>query len=596
MRRFSAYLLLVSAVLMTQLTCQALAAPRPGGMSGGMPSVDADQASAGLLRENAESPTDASNVEMRYRKLVNIVRALIGKNGPATGILPLQEARKIEVMITNRELDQAAPLVAAAIGRLSREGRMAGPAPVASIREAVAPAQRSLETPGYSQTMRAAGTGFDADNFLWGTEVFPEHIRTSAKNVLASTLPVRYLKIRLQTNFFAPAKGGAFSPEVCMPSPANCMKRYSMDDIAGLFGENGWSMVPMISNPRGKQVSDEDMDTYVNFTDWFIARYKTTANIRYVELVDAPALWWKGTIEQLAALNNRTYDRIKGKHPDVMMGTPGFEYFQDGSRTDRSIQEIEYFLDKRNNVKFDYWAFHGYPAIEKNTYSEKKIALPPTASAEENFYAGPAGILEIRGKLDSNGWTDRLIIDTEHINVLGRPTSSVTDEEDELNAAYTTQELLIKRTLTVNGRSALAGIVTLKIAPRGDRMDFWTFSLKPDGSMTRTVRAAGLLMSKMMEYKYAAHVSGALNNDSQVWIEKFQAGNKELYVFFKPFPYTRGKHVAFDGQTIKHRFTFAKKPVALTVTGADGSVTSHTPALSVTVDAVNMPRFLEVMY
>jgi hypothetical protein len=339
------------------------------------------------------------------------------------------------------------------------------------------------------------------------------------------------------------------------------------------------------------------MGNYVNFVDWFVTRYKREANIKYVELFDCPVRWWKGTPEQLADLTNKAYERIKGKYPEILVGTPGFEYWVDTPLSDKSVREIEYFLDRKNNVKFDYWAFHGYPGIDFTSLQEGKVRAlyPPTKRALINKYVGPAGILEIRKRLDGNGWSDRGMIDTEHHN-MSEAKSVISDEEDIFVAAYTVQELVIKRTLMLNGRPALRGIVSLKIAPRGSKQDFRGASMKPDGSPTMTVKAAGLLMSKLKDIKYASHISGEFDAEDLPWIEKFRTDRKELYIFFKPFRYLPGKEIAFDDQTIRYTLTFGKKPAALILTGADGSVTYPTPAISVTVEAINMPRFLEAIY
>ena len=383
-----------------------------------------------------------------------------------------------------------------------------------------------------------------------------------------------------------------------MPSPSKCVARFNTDDLAATFKARGWSMIPMFSHDHVKTVSSEDIKNYVNFVDWFVSRYRTDANIRYVELVNAPVLWWKGTKEQLAELNNKVYERIKGKYPDIMVGTPGFEYWVDTSPDDKSVQEIEFFLDKRNNVKFDYWAFHGYPAADFDSIAVKKIAAfyPPSKKAVTNKYAGPAGIIELRKKLDANGWTDRVIIDSEHTNIMSKAKPSVSDDEDILDVAYTVQELVIKRTLTVNGRPALRGIIPLKIGPRGNRGEFMFASLKPDGSPTMTVRAVGLLVSKLKEFNYSSHVSGEFDAEDQPWIEKFTSDRRELYVFFKPFVFQKGREIEFDGQTVTYKLTFRTKPSSIVLTSASGKVSYPPPGPFMVLDATNTPQYLEVQY
>lgn len=550
------------------------------------PPLDIDHSISELLREEMASPTIPANVAAHYQKLVILVKAMVQNHMPAHDILSPQEAKRIEMLIQNGDYNQAAPAVAEAIRRVGN-ARQGGSNSVKDA--AIAPRPNPASAP--KQLGITTGSGLDADNFLWGTEVYPGHLGTIARDALNSILPVRYLKVRFQIGFFSTEDGKTYLPTVCLPSPVNCVKSYNVDDVVKLFKENGWSMIPMITHDHMKPVTSPDIERYVNFIDWFISRYKTDANIRYLELINSPGSWWKGTKEQLAELQNRVYERIKGKYPEIMVGTPGFEYWEGTVRDDKSIGQIEYFLDKRNNARFDFWAFHGYPTIEVN-----KIALPPTRRAAENKYAGPEGILEIRKRLDANGWSDRMIIDTEHINVMARLTPFISDEDDMVTAAYTVQELLIKRTLMINGRYVLRGIIPLKIGPRGSMGEFLFASMKPDGSSTRTVRAAGLLVSKLNEFHYAAHISGAFDAENEAWIEKFQAGNKELFVFFKPLKYQKGQSVALDGQTVNYTLAFSRKPVSMALTSLNGRVMYLAPNQSIVLEAVNAPQFLEVSY
>ena len=549
------------------------------------PSLDIDHSISEMLREEMASPTIPANVAAHYQKLEILVKAMLQNHLPVQDILSLQEGKRIETMIRSGDYNQAAPAVAEAIRRLgnARQGGSSSSVKDDAIALQINPA------PG--QFGITAGSGLDADNFLWGTEVYPEYLCTIARDALNNILPVQYLKVRFQTSSFFTEDGKIYLSTVCLPSTDRCIKRYNLDDAVKLFRENGWSMIPMISHDHMKPVTTQDIERYVNFVDWFIARYKNDANIRYLELINAPGLWWKGTNDQLAELQNKVYERIKGKYPEILVGTPGFEYWEGTVRDDKSVGQIEYFLDKRANVRFDFWAFHGYPAIEVN-----KIALPPTRRAAENKYAGPEGILEIRKRLDSNGWSDRMIIDTEHVNVMSRLTPFISDDEDMVTAAYTVQELLIKRTLTINGRYVLGGIIPLKIGPRGSMGEFMFASMKPDGSPTRTVRAAGLLVSKLKEFHYAAHISGAFDTENEAWIEKFQAGNKELYVFFKPFKIQKGQCVELDGRTLNYTLLFRQKPALIALTGINGGVTYPAPNQSIVLEAVNAPQFLEVSY
>lgn len=453
----------------------------------------------------------------------------------------------------------------------------------------------STPTPAPTSTPSSDDNSYDADGFLWGTEVYPGQLE-NVKNILTDTLKTKNLKMRLNSNFFS-KDGKEFSSRGCMPSLSNCHAKFDLDEVAKIFKENGWSMRPMFShNPSDYNITDSDIDNFVNFVDWFVSKYKNDVNIKYIELINAPIAWWKGTDAQLLELTNKVYDRIKSKYPDIMVGTPGFEYHCDPA-DEKSVKLVEYFLDKNNGAKFDYWAFHGYPMIDFDDFISGKLFFhPPTKKAIKNKYAGVYGILEIRKKMDANGWQNRKIIDTEHIGVLPAGPS-FTKDADKLEAAYLVQELLLKRILSANNKIVLSGITPMKMAPRGEKGEFLFGSLNSDGSISENVKAVALLWSKLNEYNYSTHISGEFDNENQAWVEKFKSGDKkELYIFFKPFEYKQNTPLGFDNKTINYTLNLSKQPSSVKLTLIDGTTQSITPAQSIVLKAENSPKFLEVQY
>ena len=436
--------------------------------------------------------------------------------------------------------------------------------------------------------------GIDADGFFWGVEEYPEQIE-GTKDILANTLKPKYLKIRLQPKFFSTDDWENFSSAACLPSPSKCQSTYNMDDIADIFKENGWSMVPMITyDTADLEITDEDIEHYVNFVDWFVSRYKDDAGIEYVELTNNPnPRQWSGTYAQLLELNNQTYERIKGKFPDIMMGTPGFEYWNDVPLSDDDAMwgVIEYFLDAGNGAKFDFWAFHGYPT----SIISAGTTYPPTRTSLYNKYAGIPGILEIRKQLNANGWQNRKIIDTEHTGAVP-PKTALTDETDRVDAAYTLQELLLKKTLQYDGDSALSGILHFKMVPRGNSGEASWGSLNSDGSATQTVNAAGLLLSRLDKYNYSGRISGEFDNENEAWIEKFSSGSKELYIFFKPFEYRAGQTIDFDSKKADYAIALSQTPKSISLTDMYGTSASIAPGTTIAIEAENSPKFLEIEY
>lgn len=470
--------------------------------------------------------------------------------------------------------------------------------------------------------LTTSGNSIDADGFLWGTE---GNVNTNDRNNLPSTasaareaingtLKTEYVKFRISRAFFSTTDDGqTYSASYCLPKAGQCNVSFNMDEVASLYQANGWSMVPMLRIDETQTITTALIDDYVNFVDWFVGRYRTTASIRMIELVNSPHPgtdnWstWKGTNAQLVELTNKTYDRIKGKYPDIAVGSPGFEYWVDSvSGSDGAfVAVIEYFLDKNNGARFDFWAFHGY-AMRARDGQTMAGPYPPTSTPLLNRYANVPGILNIRAAMDANGWQDRKIMDTEHDNITA-PGWPITAEGDELDAAYAVQELVLKRTLQSNGVAVLSGALPLKMAIRATTGtpscsgsttcgEAGLSSLDPDGSVTLHVRAIALLWSKLKEYSYKGHISGAFDNEGQVWIEKFSSGKKELYIFFKPFNYVSGQKISLDGQTLNYTLNLGNLPASVLLTDINGSTNAVTPSQSLALQAENSPKFMEVIY
>jgi len=431
----------------------------------------------------------------------------------------------------------------------------------------------------------------DADGFLWGTEIYltildnPDDKKEI--DAINNTLKTKNLKVRIDV-----AGAKPFSNIVYLPSKEKPEKVYDLDEFVKIFKENNWSMRPMFTLPLGDPVyvyTDSDIDDYVNYIDWFVTRYKNDANIKYIELMNTPIILLmetgpydssKITLKQLLDTQNKVYNLIKNKYSDILIGTHGFEYMFDENTVvvESMVEMVEYFLDKSNGAKFDYWAFHGY-----GTYPS------PVQTPTYNKYSAISGILEIRKKLDANGWQDRLIIDTEHVPSMSRPLS---DDSDKADAAATLQELIIKRTLNYNNTLVLSGITPLKIITRGDFGEHGCGSLKEDGSLSRTIKATALLWSKLNEYNHISHMSGEFNEPDQGWIEKFQSGKKELYIFFKPIL----NPDIMDEEILNYDLDLTKLPTSITLTDINGNIESLTPSQTITLEAVNSPKFLEVGY
>jgi len=432
----------------------------------------------------------------------------------------------------------------------------------------------------------------DADGFLWGTEATGRSDATTS--AIKNTLKTRYVKYRLFADSCS-SDFKTFSAQCAVPRLSDPKQNFNLDKVVDYYSQNGWSMIPMLSyssdDPNTMIRTSQDVDDYVNFVYWFVKNYHDKANIKYIELINAPNM----DNALLLEAQNQAYDLIKNEFPNILVGTHGFEYWDDPAHELNMIAQIEYFLDIKNGAKFDFWAFHGYPMRELLfTQDKQAITYPPTKKPVSNKYANIYGILEIRKRLDENGWQDRFIIDAEHFGVL-KPRSEITEETDKLDAAYMVQELLLKKTLRYNGGMAMAGAIPFKIAARGAIGEFGNAALNPDGSITRSVQAVGLLWSKFDKYNYDSRISGDFDKDD-VWIERFKSGNNEMYVFFKPFNYEWGKTIYLDGEIKEYGLALDEMPSKITLTDINGDEEEIAPAQSITLRAENSPKYLQVEY
>ncbi len=454
-----------------------------------------------------------------------------------------------------------------------------------------------LESDGADSNTGRMATGLDIPQmktaFLWGTE-------GGGLDPINNVLKVRHVKYRTALNLFESYNGGkTFSTDYCIPSRRNCKIKRSLDNIVRIYRHNNWSMLPMlsISTDSEEPITLKVIETYVNFVEWFVDRYKEDASIEYIELNNNPAHLKEMTPELLLELNNRTYERIKSKHPDILVGTPGFEYWMDlgtNLQKRRALEEIEYFLDPANGAKFDFWSFHGYGV--KSRAKHLYYSYPPTKRALSNKYAGISGLQEIRWRLNNNGWSSRLIIDTENHAAGGELGEAMTEELDALITAYIVQELLLKYAANLDGKPILDGIITMQLRPRRPVGLFMLGSLRSDGSASRHVKAVGRLIAMLEGYRNSERVSGAFDDEQTVWIEKFPAAGKELYVFFKPLEYREGELFTLDEKKLLFVLKLPRMPRTASLTDIDGNRTTLPLTTQLNLEADNLPKFLEIEY
>ncbi|MCF7861242.1 hypothetical protein K9M79_03265 [Candidatus Woesearchaeota archaeon] len=433
---------------------------------------------------------------------------------------------------------------------------------------------------------------YDADGFLWGTE--GTSVGEYSESAINNIFKTKYVKKRYFGQSFT-NDWKSFDTNYGIPS-YDSENKNDLNDALSIFEENNWSMIPMLSYGKpedGYDVdSDEAVEQYTDFVMWFLSVSVDKANIEYIELQNVPI----GEPEYFVKAQNSIYDAVKAEYPEIMVGTPGFEYWEDPSLP-MFTNMIEYYLDKENEAKFDFWAFHDYGLKTMDRENNRVIQYPPTLTADYNQYAGIPGIKVIRKMLDANGWEDRLMIDTEHAGI-AYPRSAkggmeISQEEDKINAAYMLQSLLLKKTLTLDGVPVLDGAMPYKMSPWETIGEFNYGVLGSDGSATITVEATGVLWDYMDEYNYNSHVSGDFDSE-EVWVEKFVSDEKELYIFFDPFSETAEEDLVFDSETQEYELDLGTTPTSITLIDVYGNYENFDLNDVITIDAENMPQFLVV--
>ncbi len=461
------------------------------------------------------------------------------------------------------------------------------------------------------------GASDNDSNFFWGSEApvlvdsAESPTETEQFSIDASkNSKIQIVKVRMSVENFK-KEGDGYSSKGCFPKQAVCKDPFDMDETAKLFKTNGWSLLPMLNHKKSSTIDDGVINEFVDFVDWFITSYKDSANIKYLELINSPVAYFLeaagggggGTVEQLIEIQNLVYDRLKPKFPDLLIGSHGTEFHNDVV-DERSQAVLDIYLEKSNGAKFDFLAFHGYPVFSYNggdNSSTKEGILPPNVTPTYNSYANVTGILNLRKKLDENGWTDRFIIDSEHTGALFMTKGSRIAISHEANAAYLVQDALLKRTATVNGKVVLRGLVALKLRPvkiGPDAHENAWGSLAEDGSPSLTSTAYSVLVNQISSYEYSKKLSGSFDVSDKAWVEKFSWGEKEQYLFFRPLIMVNKKPFELkDDEPISYQLELTKDPKSFILKDINGTVLeSPTLAKSVTLEAKTSIQYLEVSY
>jgi hypothetical protein len=121
-------------------------------------------------------------------------------------------------------------------------------------------------------------------------------------------------------------------------------------------------------------------------------------------------------------------------------------------------------------------------------------------------------------------------------------------------------------------------------------------SLYSDGGTTLSVRSVSILIEKLDPMNHAGHISGAFDQDNTVWIEKFDNGNQDVYVCFRPFSYTPGVPLALGIEKSSCQIDLPKKPLEIKITDIFGNVSVIDPAETIQLSVDNVTHFVEVTY
>jgi hypothetical protein len=374
-----------------------------------------------------------------------------------------------------------------------------------------------------------------------GELLIPEKIETYFK--ICAELNVSYLKIGILWDLLIPAgqekpvwKGYFKSHLKRLRYQENQphINNFDFDYIAQLSQKYNISIFPAFMGQSQDREREINPEKFAEFVYLFISRYKNKMNIQYIEFHNEPSEgnnlnrtgnMFKGTAEQLVAVNNATYKKIKSEYPDILVGSSGF-------CTGSSLEAEKYtipFLKRYFSAhpEFDFFALHDYP---KELSRTQGVQIGDFISTYHTFDT-------YRRFLSDFGYSDKPIFITEGFDdkpmrMNGRIAWNWADEEE---ASILMLESFIHALSNAEKNNVIGKILTGIKTNRNNSMGLIDRS---NGKIRGQYYYLKYLLQQLRCYPiYSGRIAGEINSE-KYWIEEFKNKiGKRMWVAFVPLNY-----------------------------------------------------------
>lgn len=312
------------------------------------------------------------------------------------------------------------------------------------------------------------------------------------------------------------------------------------DRIAASAQSRGISLIPMFLSSdyylEGKQT---DAPAFANFVHSYVYRYKDIAKIEYVEFQNEPNQFndgtgwkgeipvpkgsWQGTAEQLVAVDNAAYEKLKAAFPSLTVGSAGFI-----SESNLALDLYTmYFLNRyfAAQPKFDVFMYHYYPKNSSYAQGDSSSAL----ASGWHVFEGYRSLLEQMGYGAKPIFVAEGYVDTPFL----RDGIKVWNWVDEDMASVLWVEGFLRVLASSN-----ASNVTGHVFSGAWGIDSSVTLEDATGYKRKQYYVVKLLLESLRRFPiYSRKIAGAAN-DGGFWIEEFKdAQGKRLWVCLNPILY-----------------------------------------------------------
>ncbi len=322
------------------------------------------------------------------------------------------------------------------------------------------------------------------------------------------------------------------------------------DQIAAFAQQYGVSLIPMFLS-SDDPLKQSDAAAFAQFVCAYVARYRDSAKIEYVEFQNEPnqfndgAGWkgptpvpagsWQGTAAQLVSVDNAAYDQLKAAFPTLIVGSAGF--------ISESNQALAAYTTPFLNAyfaaqpKFDVFMYHYYPKNFSYAQGYSSSALASGWHVFEGY----------RSLLEQMGYGEKPIFVAEgHVDtpaLVGNNKVWNWVSEDMASTLWGERFL---RVLASSNASNVAGHVFSGTWGSGSE----TLVDSATGYKRKQYYVVKLLIESLRRFPiYSRKIAGAAN-DGGYWIEEFHdAQGKRMWVCLNPILYQTTDELQMPAET-----------------------------------------------